>query len=93
MALLPVNGRRAPLTSRGIMGNMTFEEARNLCLAAGIGTKVPHHFGRFAFNTVDPAELQRQAARSYPGLRCLLPAVEEYSLFTPATDNSPPHSP
>lgn len=78
VALLPVNGRRATLTSRGIMGNMNFDEARSLCGAAGIGTMVPHHFGMFAFNTVDPAELQRQAARSGPGVRCLLPSVEKF---------------
>lgn len=93
LALLPVNGRRAPLTSRGIMGNMTFEEARNLCLAAGIGTMVPHHFGMFAFNTVDLAELQWQATRPGASPRCLLPSVEEYSLLTPAKGNSNPHSP
>ncbi len=92
LALLPVNGRRAALTSRGIMGNMTFDEARSLCLDAEIGTMIPHHFGMFAFNTVDPAELQRQAARTDVGLRCLLPSTEEYFLFTPATDNSTLHS-
>jgi L-ascorbate metabolism protein UlaG (beta-lactamase superfamily) len=87
LALLPVNGRRAALTTRGFMGNMNFDEARSLCLAAGVGTMIPHHFGMFAFNTVDRAELQRQAVRSDPGLRCLLPSVEESFLFTPATDN------
>ena len=88
LGLLPVNGRRAPLTARGIMGNMSFEEARTLCLAAGIGALIPHHFGMFAFNTVDPAELQRQATRPDLGLRCLLPSAEAYFLLTP--DSKPP---
>jgi L-ascorbate metabolism protein UlaG (beta-lactamase superfamily) len=84
LALLPVNGRHASLASRGIAGNMNFDEASNLCLAAGIGALVPHHFGMFAFNTVDPAELERRAAGSGPGLRCLLPSAREFFVFTPA---------
>lgn len=92
VALLPVNGRRAPLTARGILGNMTFEEARALCLAAGIGTLVPHHFGMFAFNSLAPAELRRSAAQPGPGPRCLLPSLATHFLFTPATNPSTPQS-
>ena len=58
LALLPVNGRSERLTARGVPGNMTFEEARDLCLAARIGAMIPHHFGMFEFNTIDPRELQ-----------------------------------
>jgi len=81
LALLPVNGRSDRLTSRGILGNMTFDEAQVLCVAAGIGAWVPHHFGMFAFNTADPAELQSRAAQPRSGLRCLLPSVEHYLLL------------
>jgi L-ascorbate metabolism protein UlaG (beta-lactamase superfamily) len=93
LALLPVNGRSARLTARGIAGNMTFQEARELCLAAGIRAMMPHHFGMFAFNTVDVGELQRQAAQSIPGWRCLVPSVDRYFLLTPATSTSTPAGP
>ena len=93
LALLPVNGRSDRLSARGIPGNMTFDEARKLCLAAGIGAMMPHHFGMFAFNTVEAAELQRQAARPAPGWRCFLPSADQFFLLTPVTDNSTPASP
>lgn len=80
IALLPVNGRSAALTARGVPGNMNFAEARDLCAAAGIGLLVPHHFGMFAFNTADPSELRRQIAETAVP-RCVLPEVGEYYLL------------
>jgi len=81
VALLPVNGRSAALTARGVPGNMSFAEARDLCAAAGIGLMVPHHFGMFAFNTADPAELRRQIAETIAP-HCLLPEADKYYRFT-----------
>jgi len=79
LALLPVNGRSERLSERGIAGNMTFPEAVELCRAAGIGAMIPHHFGMFAFNTVDPGELQQQIERlDAAAPRCLLPDVRCY---------------
>jgi L-ascorbate metabolism protein UlaG (beta-lactamase superfamily) len=93
LALLPVNGRREHLTARGVAGNMNFDEAAALCLAAGIGTLIPHHFGMFAFNTVDPVELVRQIARYDSRLRSFLPSVETCFLLEPEpcapTSNNP----
>lgn len=56
LALLPVNGR-----GKGVAGNFDFAEAVALCCAAGIPHMVPHHFGMFAFNSVDRDELERLA--------------------------------
>jgi L-ascorbate metabolism protein UlaG (beta-lactamase superfamily) len=77
IALLPVNGRSASLTARGVLGNMSFPEACDLCAAAGIDLLVPHHFGMFAFNTADPAELRRQIADTVVP-RCVLPEADKY---------------
>jgi L-ascorbate metabolism protein UlaG (beta-lactamase superfamily) len=77
VALLPVNGRSAALTARGVPGNMSFAEARDLCAVAGISLLVPHHFGMFAFNTADPAELRRQIAETVKPL-CVLPEADKY---------------
>lgn len=57
LALLPVNGR-----GKGVPGNFTFTEAVELCRAAVIPRMIPHHFGMFAFNTVDETELAREIA-------------------------------
>jgi len=79
LALLPVNGRSAQLTRRGIPGNMDFDEARQLCLEAGIPRLVPHHFGMFAFNTADPSLLARGSADSWLSrLDVTLPDPAEY---------------
>jgi L-ascorbate metabolism protein UlaG (beta-lactamase superfamily) len=63
IALLPVNGRDAARLAAGIPGNFTLSEATDLARAAGTRFLVPHHFGMFAFNTCDPAEIDRAAAR------------------------------
>ncbi len=64
VALLPVNGRDAERTANRIAGNFTLDEAIQLCTAAGIPTLIPHHFGLFAFNTADPAEIDAAAGRT-----------------------------
>ena len=83
LALLPVNGRDAQRTSRGVPGNMTADEALRLCNAVGIPLLVPHHFGMFAFNTASPADLDllRSAGRSSPGqaaVRAVLPDLDHH---------------
>lgn len=62
VALLPVNGRDPLLTSQGVLGNFTVEEAAGLCLSARIPCLIPHHFGMFDFNTVPPEEIERRLA-------------------------------
>jgi len=88
LALLPVNGR-----GRGVPGNLTFAEAHALCRAARIPALVPHHFGLFAFNTVDPAELQREITAAGPGVNCWLPTVECHWLFSVSSRCLPQHQP
>jgi L-ascorbate metabolism protein UlaG (beta-lactamase superfamily) len=76
VALLPVNGRDEHRTRRGVIGNMTLQEAADLCLAGGVGVLIPHHFGMFEFNTVAPQVLRRQVAGLDQRLRCLVPDVK-----------------
>lgn len=65
LALLPVNGR-----GKGVPGNFSFEEAVQLCREANIPHFIPHHFGLFAFNTVDRTDLEKKAAQiSAPDIR------------------------
>ena len=70
LALLPVNGR-----GKGVAGNFTFAEAVELCCAAEIPYIIPHHFGMFAFNTIDREEVKASAAK-IASLSCLLPDID-----------------
>jgi len=61
IAVLPVNGRDAERLAAGIPGNMTLAEAVDLAARAGVPWLVPHHFGLFAFNTIDEAAIDKAA--------------------------------
>jgi L-ascorbate metabolism protein UlaG (beta-lactamase superfamily) len=82
IALLPINGRSAYLSERGVAGNFTLEEAAGLCRAAGIPLLICHHFGMFAFNTIE----REDAARRIRGLdvKCVLPEIDTVYLIRPA---------
>lgn len=64
IALLPVNGRDAARLDAGIPGNFTLAEAIALARAGEMPFLIPHHFGMFAFNTLDETEIDHAAARS-----------------------------
>ena len=66
VALLPVNGRDAERLGAGIPGNFTLEEA--LALSAQIPYLIPHHFGMFAFNTIDEDRIDRMAMDETAGM-------------------------
>lgn len=79
-ALLPVNGRDAYRASRGVPGNLTFSEARALCLAAHIPCFVPHHFGMFEFNTPTGAQIEHESRAPFAGV-CTVPSLQQYYLL------------
>ncbi len=62
IALLPVNGRDETRLAAGIPGNFTLEEAIALCQDAGIPWLIPHHFGMFAFNTLNEEAIDAASA-------------------------------
>ncbi len=57
LALMPVNGRREDLSSRGIAGNFSLEEAYQIVLDHDITYLIPHHYGMFDFNTLSREKL------------------------------------
>lgn len=77
IALLPVNGRDEARLKANVMGNFHFEEAVDLCVSAGIKYLIPHHFGLFEFNTVDPAVLQQKINSQKNDLRIILPEIDK----------------
>ncbi len=85
LALLPVNGRDDYRRDRGVPGNMTFNEAESLCRNAGIAWLIPHHFGMFDFNTVEPLELERKIKHVPAHVSVILPTMDGwFELFPPA---------
>jgi L-ascorbate metabolism protein UlaG (beta-lactamase superfamily) len=76
LALLPVNGRDDYRTSRGILGNFTFQEAVELCTKVCIPVLLAHHIGMFEFNTLDRAKLKQFVAAAPKDLRILEPEVD-----------------
>lgn len=62
IALLPVNGRDGARRAAGIPGNFALAEAIALARVTRTPFLIPHHFGMFAFNTCDPALIDRAAA-------------------------------
>jgi L-ascorbate metabolism protein UlaG (beta-lactamase superfamily) len=67
LALLPINGR-----GKGVAGNFTLDEAIQLSETAGIASVIAHHFGMFAFNTVDPVWARTEIAAMKPRAQVML---------------------
>lgn len=78
VALLPINGRDDYRRSRGVPGNMTFDEAVSLCREAEVSWLLVHHFAMFDFNTVDEATLRQQAAAIVAPPRCVVPKTNVF---------------
>lgn len=64
LALLPVNGRSAELSAQGVPGNLTLEEAFQLCQQCDIRYMIAHHYGLFDFNSADPHDIDRCASQT-----------------------------
>jgi L-ascorbate metabolism protein UlaG (beta-lactamase superfamily) len=82
IALLPVNGRDEYRRSHNVPGNFHFEEALQLCRNAEIAYLIPHHYGMFEFNTVDPAGLQRKIEASSMSVQVVLPQPNRVYCFS-----------
>lgn len=82
IALLPVNGRDEYRQQRNIAGNFTFEESRQLCRQAGIEMMVCHHFGMFAFNTIDTDELKESIKKTPQPESIIIPEPNKQYVLT-----------
>ncbi|HEY6979171.1 MAG TPA: MBL fold metallo-hydrolase [Chitinophagaceae bacterium] len=60
LALLPINGNDP---SRGVAGNLNFEEAARLGKEIQAGMVIPCHYDMFTFNTADPQEFEKEARK------------------------------
>lgn len=72
LLFLPVNGRDAEREARGILGNLSADEAVDFALAAGAHALVPLHHDGVTGNTVDIGEVASAAAGK--PLHLILPA-------------------
>ena len=77
LALLPVNGRDQTRADAGVPGNFTLEEAVALCRDTQIPDLIPHHWGMFAFNSIEARSIDALAdVCEQP--RILRPALDRY---------------
>lgn len=76
IALLPVNGRDERRRKLNILGNFTFQEAVKLCQNCNIPYMIAHHFGMFAFNTVDAEEIRGKIEGLKDDIICFLPLAD-----------------
>ncbi len=81
LALLPINGRDAFRTGRGIIGNMDYREAAELAHLAGFGLTVPMHYDLFAGNTERPGYFVDYVYERFPRLRTHVMARGERYVF------------
>ena len=75
LALLPINGRDDFRLNHGIAGNFKISEAIKLCKEVGIKNLIVHHFGMFAYNTVDIVDLEQLKKKETDSLRIIIPEV------------------
>jgi L-ascorbate metabolism protein UlaG (beta-lactamase superfamily) len=74
VVLLPVNGRDAEREARGIVGNMSAEEAVDVAVRAGAEVLVPMHWDMFEGNPGHPSRAVALVEREHPDLTVLLPS-------------------
>ena len=70
IALVPINGNKP---ERRVAGNLSPQEAAQLCREIGAGLGVPHHYEMFEFNTADPQDFVNACAavgQAHRVLRC-----------------------
>jgi L-ascorbate metabolism protein UlaG (beta-lactamase superfamily) len=73
VALLPINGRDQYRLEHGVPGNFHPSEAVDLAIGIGADVLVGHHFGLFAFNTVNEGDLQDALGRLPSSIQWLRP--------------------
>ncbi len=67
---VPINGRDARRLKAGCIGNMTFQEAVDLCGQLSPGLAVPGHFDMFSDNLGSPLEFKAYLEIKYPEVKC-----------------------
>ena len=70
IAFLPINGRDGKRLRSGCIGNMTWQEAADLCGMLQPGLSVPGHYDMFLSNSENPLLFSDYLDAKYPGLRC-----------------------
>jgi L-ascorbate 6-phosphate lactonase len=74
VAMLPINGRDAEREARGIVGNMTPDEAAQLAHDVGAALAIPMHFDTIRGNTGEPGAFVRAMRRFHSSASVWVPA-------------------
>lgn len=76
--LLPINGRDAERYHKGILGNMTYQEAADLGAMLQPGLLIPAHYDLFQGNLEDPGKFTDYLAVKYPRQRVWVGAIGDH---------------
>lgn len=69
IALLPINGHDWKRLHGGTIGNMSYREAADLAVDAGMGMVIPMHYGMFPRNSEPPGHFVDYIHQFYPEQR------------------------
>jgi L-ascorbate metabolism protein UlaG (beta-lactamase superfamily) len=81
LALLPINGRDWMREEANIVGNLSYREAADLAVAAGVDTVIPMHYGMFASNDERPGYFVDYLWSRYPGQKYKIMAQGERYIY------------
>jgi L-ascorbate metabolism protein UlaG (beta-lactamase superfamily) len=77
IALLPINGRDEFRLKNNIAGNFFIEEVLDICKIAKIEKVIVHHFGMFAYNTVEEDLLENLRNFNSPHFQIIIPEINK----------------
>ncbi len=86
VALLPINGHDWKRTHENIIGNMSYREAADLAVAAGVDLAIPMHYGMFRHNTEPPGHFVDYLLEHYPAQK--IKVMARYEGFVYLKDRS-----
>jgi L-ascorbate metabolism protein UlaG (beta-lactamase superfamily) len=75
IALLPINGRDAARERRGIVGNMSPDEAAGMARDLSVALAIPMHFDAMRGNTGEPDAFVRAMRELHPSASVWVPGV------------------
>ena len=78
---VPINGRDPERYARDIIGNMTYQEATDLCGAVSPALAVPGHYDTHLFNLENPQLFAQYIERKYKDIQCDIKEIGEVTLY------------
>ncbi|MCQ2602162.1 MAG: MBL fold metallo-hydrolase, partial [Treponema sp.] len=79
--IVPINGMDDEKAKAGIIGNLSIEEAADLCSKLDVANAVPSHFDMVKGNTADPIEFEKLMKEKCPEQKVWIPELDKVFQF------------